>query len=134
MASAKQRNLEALFYDAYAERKILETLPRMSRAATDEKLKNAFEKHRVERRQLQNSREVPRARPMKEIIKECPDTPTLDARLISSAQAVEHYEMTRYDTLKRGAETLGDKDVAKLAEPSANLRAEAPYSARTDSS
>ncbi len=51
MASTKQRNLDDLFYDTlkdiyYAERKILKTLPKMSRAATDEKLKNAFEKHR----------------------------------------------------------------------------------------
>lgn len=63
--------------------------------------------------------------------------------MISSAQAVEHYEITRYGTLKRWAETLGhndvaklldqtlqeegqtDKDLTKLAESSANLRAEA---------
>lgn len=43
MASTKQRNLEDIYY---AERKILKTLPKMSRAANDEKLKGAFEKHR----------------------------------------------------------------------------------------
>lgn len=77
MASTKQRNLDDLFYDTlkdiyYAERKILKTLPKMSRAATDEKLKNAFEKHReqteghVER--LQQCFEIPasvrKARPV----------------------------------------------------------------------
>ena len=41
-------------------------------------------------------------------------TQALDAGLISAAQAVEHYEITRYGTLKRWAEVLGKKDVAKL--------------------
>ncbi|MBB4095965.1 ferritin-like domain-containing protein [Ochrobactrum pecoris] len=166
MASTKQRNLNDLFYDTlkdiyYAERKILKTLPKMSRAATDEKLKSAFEKHReqteghVER--LQQCFEILGKRAQgktcdaiegiiaegEEIIEEFANSPALDAGLISSAQAVEHYEITRYGTLKRWAETLGhndvaklldqtlqeegqtDKDLTKLAESSANLRAEA---------
>jgi ferritin-like metal-binding protein YciE len=69
--------------------------------------------------------------------------PALDAGLISSAQAVEHYEITRYGTLKRWAETLGmqdavklfdatlkeesktDEDLSKLADKSANMKAAA---------
>ena len=51
MAKAKQRNLDDLFYDTlkdiyYAERKILKALPKMARAANDEKLRAAFETHR----------------------------------------------------------------------------------------
>ena len=71
------------------------------------------------------------------------DTPALDAGLISSAQAVEHYEIARYGTLKRWASELGnaeaarlldatlkeeaatDADLTKLAESSANERAKA---------
>src|SRR5690606_9403343 len=49
-----------------------------------------------------------------EIMEEYSDSPALDAGLISSAQAVEHYEITRYGTLRRWAETLGYKDIVKL--------------------
>jgi len=49
-----------------------------------------------------------------EIMEEFSDSVALDAGLISAAQAVEHYEITRYGTLKRWAETLGHKDIAKL--------------------
>lgn len=49
-----------------------------------------------------------------EILEEYKDTPALDAGLIASAQAVEHYEITRYGTLKRWALVLGIKDAAKL--------------------
>ena len=40
--------------------------------------------------------------------------PALDAALVSAAQAVEHYEIARYGTLRRWAETLGMQDAAKL--------------------
>ncbi|CAN7545677.1 MULTISPECIES: ferritin-like domain-containing protein [Brucella] len=137
MAKAKQRNLDDLFYDTlkdiyYAERKILKALPKMARAANDDKLKAAFETHReqtethVER--LQQCFELLGKRAQgktcdaiegiiaegEEIMEEFSDSPALDAGLISAAQAVEHYEITRYGTLKRWAETLGHKDVAKL--------------------
>src|SRR5690606_15359481 len=104
----------------------------MARAANDDKLKAAFETHReqtethVER--LQQCFELLGKRAQgktcdaidciiaegEEIMEEISDSPALDASLISAAQAVEHYEITRYGTLKRWAETLGHKDVAKL--------------------
>lgn len=117
---------------AYAERKILKTLPKMKRAASSDKLKDAFEKHReqtegqIER--LQKVFEI-LGKPARgktcdaiegiiaegeEIIDEFKGTAALDAGLISSAQAVEHYEITRYGTLKRWAQELGLKDAAKL--------------------
>ncbi|GAA5541949.1 MULTISPECIES: YciE/YciF ferroxidase family protein [Brucella/Ochrobactrum group] len=166
MARTKQRTLEDLFYDTlkdiyYAERKILKALPKMARAAEDEKLKNAFMKHyeqtegHVER--LQQCFEILGKRAQgktceaiegiiaegEEIMDEFSETPALDAGLISAAQAVEHYEITRYGTLKRWAQTLGyndvaklldqtlqeegqtDKDLTQLAETSANRHAEA---------
>jgi len=166
MARTKQRTLDDLFYDTlkdifYAERKILKALPKMARAATDEKLKAAFEKHRdqteghVER--LQQVFEILGRRAQgktceaiegiiaegEEIMEEFAESPALDAGLISAAQAVEHYEIARYGTLKRWAEMMGqsdiaklldqtlqeegqtDKDLTKLADSSANRRAEA---------
>ncbi len=134
---AKQKTLQDLFQDTlkdiyYAERKILKALPKMARAAQSEELRAAFEKHRdqtegqIER--LQQVFEILGKRAQgktcdaiegiisegEEIIEEFKDTPALDAGLISSAQAVEHYEITRYGTLKRWAETLGMTDAAKL--------------------
>ena len=161
---AKEKTLEDLFHDTlkdiyYAERKILKTLPKMKRAAQSDTLKNAFEKHREETEgQIERLQQVFEiiGKPARgktcdaiegivaegeEIIDEFKGTPALDAGLISSAQAVEHYEITRYGTLKRWATELGladaaalldatlkeesktDADLTKLAETSANERA-----------
>lgn len=49
-----------------------------------------------------------------EIIEEFKGTPALDAGLISSAQAVEHYEIARYGTLIEWAKQLGLKDAVTL--------------------
>ena len=133
----------------------------MQRAAAAKELKAAFMKHEqqtevhVERlEQIFDLIEKP-ARgktcdAIEGIISEAEDiaeefkgTPALDAGLISAAQAVEHYEITRYGTLKRWAMELGmkeaaglfdktlkeeamtDDDLTKLAEASANARAKA---------
>ncbi len=137
MPTSKQKTLDDLFYDTlkdiyYAERKILKTLPKMARAASAPELKAAFEKHRDQTQEhierLQQAFEILGKRAQgktcdaiegiiaegEEIIDEFKGTQALDAGLISSAQAVEHYEITRYGTLKRWATELGHKDVAKL--------------------
>lgn len=134
---AKEKTLEDLFHDTlkdiyYAERKILKALPKMVRAASSPDLKAAFEKHKDETEghveRLQQVFELMGKRAQgktceaiegiiaegEEIIESFKGTPALDAGLISSAQAVEHYEITRYGTLKRWAEVLGMKDAAKL--------------------
>ena len=134
---AKEKTLEDLFHDTlkdiyYAERKILKALPKMARAASSPDLKAAFEKHKDETEghveRLQQVFELMGKRAQgktceaiegiiaegEEIIEGFKGTPALDAGLISSAQAVEHYEITRYGTLKRWAEVLGMKDAAKL--------------------
>lgn len=134
---AKEKTLDDLFHDTlkdiyYAERKILKTLPKMKRAAQSPELKAAFEKHQQETegqiQRLQQVFEIIGKRAQgetcdaiegiiaegDEIMEEFKDKVALDAGLISSAQAVEHYEITRYGTLKRWATELGMTDAAKL--------------------
>lgn len=136
---AKEKTLEDLFVDTlkdiyYAEKRILKTLPKMAKGAESPKLKKGFEKHlaqtegQVER--LEQVFEIfgQPARGKKcdaiegiiaegeSIMKEFKGTPALDAGLISSAQAVEHYEITRYGTLRRWAEMLGRRNAAALLE------------------
>lgn len=147
---ANVKTLEDLFHDTlrdiyYAERKILQSLPKMERAAQSQDLKAAFAKHRQETEvhveRLQEVFELlgkaARGKTCdaiegivsegEGIMDEFKDSPALDAGLISAAQAVEHYEMTRYGTLKRWATELGMKDAAKLLDET--LREET----RTDS-
>lgn len=136
---AKEKTLEDLFHDTlkdiyYAERKILKTLPKMQRAAQSDELKAAFEKHREETEgQIERLQQVFEifGKPARgktcdaiegiisegeEIMDEFKGTAALDAGLISSAQAVEHYEITRYGTLRRWAQELGLKDAVALLE------------------
>lgn len=134
---AKEKTLDDLFLDTlkdiyYAERKIVKALPKMARAASSADLKTAFEKHKDETEghieRLQQVFEIIGKKAQgktcpaiegiieegEELIEEFKGTPALDAGLISAAQAVEHYEITRYGTLKRWAEVLGMKDAVKL--------------------
>ncbi|MGR6534062.1 YciE/YciF ferroxidase family protein [Brevundimonas sp. RM1] len=132
-----EKTLQTLFHDTlrdiyYAERKILKSLPKMARAAQSPDLKAAFEKHheqtegQIER--LQQVFEII-GKPARgktcdaiegilaegdEIAEEYKDSAALDAGLLAAAQAVEHYEITRYGTLKRWAEVMGLKDAVKL--------------------
>ncbi|MBD7940138.1 YciE/YciF ferroxidase family protein [Brevundimonas guildfordensis] len=132
-----EKTLQTLFHDTlrdiyYAERKILKSLPKMARAAQSPDLKAAFEKHREQTEgQIERLQKVFEIidKPARgktcdaiegilaegdEIAEEYKDTPALDAGLLAAAQAVEHYEITRYGTLKRWAEVLGLKDAVKL--------------------
>ena len=134
---AKQKTLDDLFLDTlkdiyYAERKILKALPKMARGAQSDKLRAAFEKHKDETEgqveRLQQVFEILGKRAQgktcpaidgiieegEEIKEEFKDTPALAAGLVSAAQADEHYEITRYGTLKRWAQMLGMDDAAKL--------------------
>jgi ferritin-like metal-binding protein YciE len=132
-----EKTLNDLFYDTlkdiyYAERQIVKALPKMARAAQDPELKKAFEKHKEETEgQIERLQQVfesigKRAQGKtceaiqgilsegEEIMDDFKGTAALDAGLISSAQAVEHYEITRYGTLKAWATQLGYRDAAKL--------------------
>ena len=141
-----EKTLDTLFYDTlkdiyYAERNILKALPKMARGAESPELRKAFEAHKeqtqghVER--LQKVFELIGKRAQgktcaaidgiieegEEVMAEYKGTPALDAGLIAAAQAVEHYEITRYGTLKRWAEVLGMADAVKLLD--ATLQEEA---------
>lgn len=132
-----QKNLESLFHDTlrdiyYAERKISKTLPKMARGVQSEELKASFQQHKEETdgqiERLQQIFEMIGKRAQgktcqaidgiveegEEILDEYKGTPALDAGILASAQAIEHYEITRYGTLKRWAEVLGMQDAVAL--------------------
>ena len=131
------KKLNELFLDTlkdvyFAENKIVEVLPKMQEAASNAQLKAAFEKHlgeteiHVER--LEQVFESIGEKPEKktcaailgitdegdEIMEEYEGSPALDAGLLAAAQAVEHYEMSRYGTLRTWALELGYTDAAGL--------------------
>ena len=136
-ARKKDKNLQDLFLDTlrdiyYAEQKILKALPKMARMAQARELKAAFEKHLMETEahverldqvfaMLEQKPKGKKCPAIEGIIKEGDEvgrdykgSPALDAGLLSAAQAVEHYEITRYGTLRTWAEELGLADAASL--------------------
>jgi ferritin-like metal-binding protein YciE len=133
------KKLEDLFHDTlkdiyFAEKKILVTLPKMAKAAQSPQLKRAFEKHRGETemqvRRLEQVFGIIDRKPKtktceaimgimkegQEIMQEYKGSPAVDAGLLAAAQAVEHYEISRYGTLKTWANELGHVGAAKLFE------------------
>ena len=131
------KTLDELFHDTlkdiyYAEKKILTALPKMAKAAQNPNLQAAFEKHETETEAqvagLEQVFEIIGKKPQgkkcaaiegileegQEIIKEYKGSPALDAGLLAAAQAVEHYEISRYGTLRTWAEELGLDKAAKL--------------------
>jgi ferritin-like metal-binding protein YciE len=124
------KTLEDLFQDSlkdvyFAEKKILSALPKMAKAAQSEDLKAAIEKHRGETEghvaRLEQVFALIDKKPQgktcpailgileegSELMKEYKDSSALDAGIVASGQAVEHYEITRYGTLRAWAEELG---------------------------
>ncbi len=116
----------------YAENQILKALPDMIEKATNRDLGAAFRSHLQETKnqvgrleeafkklgQEPKGTKCPAINGIideaNEVAGEVDDKPTLDAALIAAAQAVEHYEITRYGTLIAWAEELGRDDVARL--------------------
>jgi ferritin-like metal-binding protein YciE len=132
-----RKTLEDLFAETlkdiyFAEKQILRALPKMAREAESPELKQAFETHRDETEgQVERLNQVfeQLGRPArgktceaivgiieeaKEIMEEFKGAEALDAGLAASAQAVEHYEIARYGTLKTWASELGLNDAARL--------------------
>ena len=124
------KKLDELFHDTlrdiyFAEKKILSALPKMAKAAQSHDLRAAFEKHhgqtldQVDR--LEQVFELIGKKAQgktcqaivgiveegQEIMKDYKNSPALDAGLLAGAQAVEHYEISRYGTLKSWANELG---------------------------
>ena len=136
---ASEKHLQELFHDTlkdiyFAEKKILSALPKMAKAAQSKGLKAAFQKHETETEEhvarlekvFEEIDEPARGKTCdaitgiieegQEIMKEFKGTPALDAGLLAAAQAVEHYEIARYGTLKTWAAELGLTGSVKLLE------------------
>lgn len=167
---AKDKELKDLFLDTlkdiyFAEKKILSSLPKMAKAAQSDKLRAAFEKHEGETDgQVERLEQVfaligenPKGKTCdaivgildegKEIMDDYKGMPALDAGLLAAAQAVEHYEISRYGTLKCWAKELGyseavtlldatlkeekntDSTLTQLAESDVNIHAESAKAA-----
>ncbi|GGC88649.1 YciE/YciF ferroxidase family protein [Chelatococcus reniformis] len=132
-----QKSLDDLFHETlkdiyYAEKQILRALPRMAKAAQTAELKQAFLTHRDETEQqvarledvFETIGKAARGKTCdaivgiieesKEVIEDFKGSPALDAGLLAAAQAVEHYEISRYGTLRTWAEQLGNPEAAKL--------------------
>lgn len=139
----KPKLLKDLFHETlkdiyFAEKKILATLPKMAKAAQSKDLKAAFIKHERETRgQVKRLEQVfkilekkPQAKKCEaimgitkegaEIMTDFKGMPALDAGLAAAAQAVEHYEIARYGTLKTWATELGLSDAAALFDATLN--------------
>jgi len=142
---AKQKMLEDLFLDTlkdiyYAERQIVKALPKMAKAAESDELRMAFETHLEETHgqidRLQQVFEMVGKRAQgktceaiqglieegEEIIETFSESPAIDAGLIAAGNAVEHYEIARYGTLKTWATLLKMPEAARLLD--ANLQEE----------
>jgi ferritin-like metal-binding protein YciE len=134
---ASENNLQDLFHETlkdiyFAEKKILSALPKMAKAAQSQQLKAAFEKHETETEEhvarlekvFEEIDETPRGKTCdaimgiieegQEVMKEFKGMPALDAGLLAAAQAVEHYEIARYGTLKTWAGELGLNQSVRL--------------------
>jgi ferritin-like metal-binding protein YciE len=135
--ATKDKDLNDLFLDTlkdiyFAEKQILKALPKMAKAASSDKLRAAFEKHHDETEgQVDRLEQIfelldkpARGKTCdaimgildegKEIMDEYKGCEALDAGLLAAAQAVEHYEISRYGTLKQWAQQLGMKDAVRL--------------------
>ncbi len=136
---AKQKTLDDLFLDTlkdvyHAEKQILRALPKMAKAAESDQLRQALEKHRdetevqIERlEQVFEMLEKPArgktceavqglVEESKDLMQDFKDSEALDAALIAAQQSVEHYEISRYGTLRTWAGQLGMKKAVKLLE------------------
>lgn len=135
---AKQpKELTDLFHETlkdiyYAEKQILRALPRMAKNAQSDELRQAFEQHKTETEgQIERLDRVfdllgkaPRGKTCdaiigiidegKEVMEDFAGSPALDAGILAGAQAVEHYEISRYGTLRTWAQQLGLTEAADL--------------------
>jgi ferritin-like metal-binding protein YciE len=122
----------------YAEKQILKALPKMIELATSPQLKQALESHRKETEtHVKRVEQVFKMHGAEAKTVDCPaidgilkeanhltgdiaDKEVLDAGIVAAAQAVEHYETTRYGTLVAWARQLGRPDCASVLEQNLN--------------
>ncbi|HUG62791.1 MAG TPA: ferritin-like domain-containing protein [Methylomirabilota bacterium] len=116
----------------YAEKRIVKSLPKMIDKATSPELKQGFQKHLKETenhvRRVEQVFEMHGVKPdavtcpaidgildeADDVAGDVADKDVLDAALAAAAQAVEHYEITRYGTLVAWAKELGRNDCASV--------------------
>jgi ferritin-like metal-binding protein YciE len=134
----KDSRLEEFFHDElkdiyWAEKHLVKTLPKMSKAATSQELKAAFDDHlKVTEGHVGRLEEVFNILGYKPQAKKCEaiagitkegdeiitdtekGTATRDVGLIFAGQKVEHYEIATYGSLTQLAKTLGHDDVAQI--------------------
>ena len=133
----KEKTLQDAFYETlkdvyYAEKQSVRALKKSAKAAEHDELKQVFQTHAEESaHQVERLQQVfemigkpARAKTceamqgltseMEEDLEDFGDTPAADAVLAACAQAMEHYEIARYGTLKTWASQLGHADAAKL--------------------
>ena len=139
MAAKQKKTLDDLFLETmkdiyHAEKQLLRALPKMAKAAESEELRRAFQTHRDEtEKQVERLERVfemidkpARGKACaamqglveegKEVMEDFKGSDALDAGLLAAAQAAEHYEISRYGTLRTWAQQLGHHDAAKLLE------------------
>ena len=137
--ASKIKDLNDLFVHTlkdiyFAEKQILKALPKMVKKADAPELKKALEMHLEETKgQVDRLDKVFKLVQQKASGEKCPaiegiieeadelmgeigDADTRDAAMIAAAQAVEHYEITRYGTLIAWAKQLGRDDAVRLLE------------------
>lgn len=126
--------LKAEVQDLYsAEQQFFKALPKVAKAASNAKLKQALEKHlEVTQKQIERLEEIAMELGVKlngkkclaaealikegeELIKEGGDPAVLDAGIIGAAQRMEHYEIAGYGTLAALAKRVGNKKAAEMA-------------------
>ncbi len=126
-----------------AESQIIAALPKMAQAATDRKLRQAFEDHleqtKEHKRRLEEVCRLMNQRPngrtckamkglleeAEELLKEDTRPEVLDAGIIACAQRVEHYEIAGYGCVRTFAQRLGLHDVEQLLQTTLNEEAAA---------
>jgi ferritin-like metal-binding protein YciE len=139
----QDKNLQGLFTETlkdiyFAEKQIFRALPKMAKAAKAPQLREAFRHHQEQTEgQIERLEQVfemigkpPRGKQCQailgiieeasEIIEDFRDSQALDAGLLASAQAVEHYEISRYGTLRSWAQRMGLKDAVSLLDETLN--------------
>jgi ferritin-like metal-binding protein YciE len=115
-----------------AEKQLVRALPKMAKAASSEKLRDAFEEHLAQTEEhvsrleqifemLNKGSRGEKCAAMeglieegKKMIEEDAEPHVKDAGLIACAQRVEHYEIAGYGVARTFAQLLGHADVADL--------------------
>jgi ferritin-like metal-binding protein YciE len=133
------KSMEDLFINGlkdiyYAEKKLVQNLPRMAKKAESSQLAQAIEQHQKEtQNQVVRLEKVfklvdmtPKGKKCpgieglleeaKEVMEEAEDPATRDAGMLAAAQSVEHYEISKYGTLVAWAEELGMSEAVTLLE------------------